>query len=147
MQLARSPEHLQAIASLPRVRPYIGGDGSSPVVAPDNWSRSVALEWLEGGIIFTPVSQGVYSAHLMFAPKTQNVVGKCKDALAYLFTHTDARRVVGKTPRDIRHAIRLARKVGMRHLFDTPQYSFCELTRDDWHKEVQSWVGSVPSHK
>jgi len=150
MHVARSPDHLKAISDHPRVRAYIGGDGVSPADPGASWDRSVALEWEEGGIIFTLVSQGVYSAHLVFAPKTQDTVGKCKDALTYLFTHTDARRVVGKTPRDIRHAIRLARNVGMRHLFDTPQYSFCEMTRGEWqqqHKDVQSWDGSGRLHK
>lgn len=99
----------------------------------DRFARSVVLEFEDGCIAFERISPQVYSAHWCFLPKAKDVVGKGRDALAYLFANTDALRVVGKTPLTLKAAIRAARKVGMRHLFDCSGWSFTELTRAQFH--------------
>ena len=131
MRVAVSPAHLEAVANHPRVRPYIGA-GTDPIAAGDSWQRTVALEWDEGGIVFMLEAPGVYSAHWVFLPKTKEVIGKAREALRYLFTHTDAQRVIGKTPLQLRHARKAALAAGMNHLFDCSGFSYCELTRSAW---------------
>lgn len=131
MRVADSPAFLEGVANNPRVRPYIG-PGTHEFRAGESWWRTLALEWGEGGIVFLDEGRGTYSAHWVFLPKTPDVVGKAREALRYLFTHTDARRVIGKTPLKLRHARKAAKAAGMRHLFDCDGHSFCELTRAQW---------------
>jgi hypothetical protein len=134
MRRARIPDFLESVANHPRVRPYIG-PGDHRVSAGVTWDSTVALEWREGGIVFMREATGVYSGHWVFLPKTPDVVGKAREALRYLFTHTDAQRVTGKTPLELRHARKAAQAAGMRHLFNCDGHSFTELTRDQWLKD------------
>jgi hypothetical protein len=134
MRRARIPDFLESCANHPRVFPHIGCT-EARFSAGASWERTVALEWREGGVVFVEEAPGVYSGHWVFLPKTKDVVGKARAALRYLFTHTDAQRVTGKTPLELRHARKAAQAAGMRHLFNCDGHSFTELTRDQWLKD------------
>ena len=135
MRVATSPAFLEAIANDPRVRPALGGEGEFRCTT---WAGTVALEWDEGGIVFRPEWPGVYSAHWLFLPHTKDVLGKASEALAYLFTHTDAAKVIGQTPLHLKHAIRAARNAGMRHIADLQGHSLSEMTRQEWNQRQRT---------
>ena len=133
MRVATTPDHLESVANHPRVRPYIG-PGSGEFRAGESWGRTVALEWDTGGIVFLLEAPGIYSGHWVFLPKTPDVIGKAREAIAYLFAHTDARKIIGKTPTHLKHALRAAKAAGMRHRFNCDGTSYTELTRHDFTK-------------
>lgn len=136
MKRSVSPDFLLTVANHPRVAPYTGAAWAQ--YDPQRWARTVALEWPDGGVVFERLDSGAWEGHWVFLPKAKDVVSKGREAIAYLFTHTDAQRVIGKTPTKFRHAIKAARAVGMRHLFDCRGLSFSELSRPQWltDKEV-----------
>jgi hypothetical protein len=112
---ATAPDHLERIANHPRVRPFIGGSGEFR--AGESWDRTIALEWDEGGVVFLAEAPGVYSAHLVFLPKTKDVAGKVRAALDYLMPdHAD--RVLADFPSGFRHVRRLAERIGFTHHHD-----------------------------
>lgn len=136
MRRSTGPDFLLAVAQHPRNAAYTGAAWAQ--YDPARWERTVALEWPDGGVVFERLQSGAWEGHWVFLPHAQGVVRKGREAIAYLFTHTDAQRVIGKTPTKFRHAIKAARAVGMRHLFDCRGTSFCELSRSQWltDKEV-----------
>lgn len=134
MKVATSPDFLAACAAHPRVAPYVGpwlGGNEA------KWPFCIGLEWESGGIVFEPSAPGVYAAHFMFLPKTQDVPGKCREALSHMFARTGANKVTGRTPVRFRHARQAAAAAGMRHLFNCAGYSYCEITRADWLKNKE----------
>ena len=131
MRIAVSPTFLESVANLPRVRPYIG-PGTHRFEAGESWARTVALEWAEGGVVFLRESPRVYSAHLVFAPKTPDPAGKLRAALGYLFTTTDCLRVIGETPARYRHVRKTAERAGLKHINDESGASHYALTRSQW---------------
>lgn len=133
MRRALCPAHLEAIANSPQVAARLGSDGTFRAGA--SWHRTVALEWDEGGVVFLREGPAVYSGHWVFLPKTKDVVGKGREALAYLFAHTDCLRVIGMTPQTNKAAIRAAKAVGMRVLHTRDGYVFSELTRAQWNTD------------
>lgn len=110
MKRAQLPDHLEAIANSPRIRPWLGGDGE--VKAGDTWARTVALQWPEGGVVFMHQGKGVYDAHLVFDRPT-DVLAKCKQALSYLFG-IGAKEVIATVPKGYWHVARIAKAAGMQ---------------------------------
>ena len=137
MKVSDSADFLESIANHPRVIRAIGCTAES-FVAGDSWNASIGLEWPTGGIVFVRESPGVYSAHLVFAPKTKEVIGKCRAALRYMFTKTPAHTITGKIPLTLRHARKVATAAGMQHLFDCDGQAYYRLTAREWikHKEA-----------
>jgi len=134
MKRATSPDFLLTVANHPRNAPYTGAAWAD--YDPRRWARTVALEWPDGGVVFEQLKSGAYEAHWCFLPRAKDVVRKGREAIAYLFTHTDAQRVIGKTPTKFRHAVKAARAVGMRHLFDCRGVSHSELSRFQWKNDA-----------
>lgn len=132
MKRAVDPAFLESIANHPSVRPYLGGDGKSEFRTEDTWAQTIALEWPEGGLVFLRHAPGLYSGHFVFLPHTPDVAGKCREALDYMFTQTDAERIFGTTPLPFKHAIRTAKRAGFRHTHTANGLSHCELTRQQW---------------
>jgi hypothetical protein len=131
VRVATSPAFLEGVANDPRVRPHIG-PGTHRFEAGESWARTVALEWDTGGIVFLREAEGVYSGHWVFLPKTPDVIGKARAALAYLFANTNANAVIGQTPVHLKHALRAAKAAGMRHLFTCDGIAHSAMTRQDW---------------
>lgn len=131
MRVARSPAFLEFVANHPRVRPYIG-PGTQRFEAGYSWFRTVALEWPEGGVVFLRELGTIYSAHLVFLPKTKDAAGKFRQALAYLFTNTDCQTVIGQTNTRWRHVRRTAEAAGLKHIKDEGGASHYALTRQAW---------------
>lgn len=131
MRVADSPDFLESVANHPSVRPYIGG-GNERVEAGESWPGCIGLEWPTGGIVFMPEGDGVYDAHLLFLPCTPDKLGKCREALRYLFTRTDARKVVGRIPETHLKARRIAQAAGMRLKHITDGYAHYALSARDW---------------
>lgn len=130
MRLARTPDHLEAIANHPRVRPYIG-PGTDEFRAGDSWAQTVAFEWDEGGVVFIREAPMRYSVHLVFLPKTKDPAGKLREALRRMFK-TDCREVVGMTPSKYRHVRKVAESAGMKHIKDEAGFSHYALTAKQW---------------
>ena len=133
MRVATGPEFLESVANHPRVIRAIGCAGDA-FAAGDSWADSIGLEWDEGGIVFHRTAPGIYSAHLVFLPKTRDVAAKCADALRYMFTRTGARVITGTIPLRLRHARQVAKTARMRHLFDCNGFAHYRLTVQDWRK-------------
>ena len=137
MKRAIGPEFLESIANHPRVIRNIGCKGEQ-FTAGESWKDSIGLEWPDGGLVFHRSSPGVYSVHIVFAPKAKDVADKCRDAFRYMFTRTPAHTLTGKVPMRLRHVRNMAIDSGMNHLFDCDGYAFYRLTAREWikHKRI-----------
>lgn len=136
MKRATSPDFLLTVANHPRNAPYTGAAWTE--YDPARWAHTVALEWPDGGVVFEQCRSGAWSFHWVFLPRAKDVVSKGREAIAYLFRHTGAQRVIGNAPTKFRHATKAASAAGMRHQFDCRGRSFFELSRTQWltDKEV-----------
>lgn len=122
MKRATAPDHLERIANHPRVRPFIGDTG--PILP------VIALEWDEGGVVFLEEAPGVFSIHLLFLPKTRDVIGKVRAALDYLMPdHAD--RVLADFPAGFKHVRRLCAPLGFAHHHDA--HGWAHYVKDDEH--------------
>jgi hypothetical protein len=141
VRVATSPEWLESIANDPRVFPYIARKGRASFDLSGVWADCIGLEFDTGGWVFHRVARGVYDAHTLFLPKSLDVRGKAKQALAYLFGR-DATLIIGRIPADLPHARRLARDMGLayshdlgvsvaREAGDVPLHEY-HLTREAW---------------
>lgn len=128
MRRAERPDFLESVANHPRVRPWIGGEGEFR--AGESWTRTVAVEWPEGGVVFVGEAPGIYSGHLVFAPKTRDVLSKVRQAIAYLFSHTDASLLVAQFPPTHWHVRKIVQSLGM-----TPEGDYYRLTAKDWQEQ------------
>lgn len=115
MKRATDPAFLESVANHPRVRPFLGGEGSFR--AGESWARTIALEWDDGGVVFLEEAPGVYSAHILFLPKAKDVLAKCREAMAYLMpAHAD--RLLADFPAGFRHVRRIVEACGLTHHSD-----------------------------
>lgn len=135
MRRATSPDFLLTVANHPRNRRYTG---AASEYDPARWEHTLALEWSDGGVVFEQLKSGAWDFHWVFLPRAKDVVRKGREAIAYLFEHTNAARVVGNAPTKFRHATKAAKAAGMKHLFDCRDRSYFELSRSQWltDKEV-----------
>ncbi len=129
MRRARIPDFLEYCANHPRVRPWIGGEGE--IRAGKTWDGTIALEWREGGVIFMRQSPGVYEGHLVFV-RVKDAMAKVREAVDYLFTHSDAIALTATVPEGYWHVARICRALGM-----TERGGHYVLTAQEWalHKE------------
>jgi hypothetical protein len=130
MRVATGPAFLESVANHPRVIRAIGCTAER-FEAGESWKDSIGLEWDTGGIVFIRHAPGWYSVHLVFLPKTPDVLGKCAEAARHMFTQTDARVLTGDIPTHLRHACRVARKM-MIHVGDQDGRSLFRLTAEEW---------------
>ena len=151
MRLSASPDFLQSVANDPRVFPAIASKGRGPFDLSAVWADCIGLEFDTGGWVFHQIAPGVYDAHTLFLPKSLDVRGKAREALAYLFTH-GATEIIGRIPADLPHARRLARDMGLTYSHDLPAtigresgsvaYQEFHLTRQAWLNQTESENGS-----
>jgi hypothetical protein len=106
---------LETIANHPCVRPFLTTADEFRCGEP--WERTVALEWDEGGVVFVEQAPGVFSAHVLFLPKTRDVAGKVQQALDYLMPAL-ADTVLADFQSDYRHVRALAERLGFTHHSD-----------------------------
>jgi len=130
---ATDPAFLLSVANHPRNRHYTGAAWGD--YDPQRWAKTVALEWPDGGVVFERVSDAAWEGHWCFAPKAKDVVAKGRQAIAYLFSHTNAQRIIGKTPASYRHARKAAEAVGMQVLFTCNGFCHSQLCRADFKEE------------
>ena len=136
MKVSESPAFLESVANHPRVIRAIGFTGDR-FEAGDSWNWSIGLEWPTGGIVFVREAPGVYSGHLVFAPKTKDVLGKTRQAIRYLFTRTPAHTLTGAIRLENLPARRIARAL-MNHQHDQDGFSHYLLTARDWRTRKDS---------
>ena len=144
MKVSDSPAFFERIANDPRVFPAIARKGREPFDLSGIWPDCIGLEFDTGGWVFHRVSEGVYDAHTLFLPKSLDVRGKAKEALAYLFGN-GATLIIGRIPADLPHAKRLARDMGLTYSHDLdvtmPKQSGdvaiheYQLTREAWESQ------------
>ena len=136
MNVSKSANFLESIANHPRVIRAIGFSGER-FAAGESWNWSIGLEWPSGGIVFVRESPGVYSGHLVFAPKTRDVLGKTRDAFRYMFTRTPAHTITGQIRLENLPARRIARAL-MNHTHDHEGFSHYALTAREWRTRKDS---------
>lgn len=114
--------HLNDVANDESVLPFLGFGGQgrldlSPII---NDPANVAIESEHGGFIAVNQGAGQYEVHSMFLPEGRGAGSAALAAVAfrYMFTATDALRIVTKVPASNPAAASLARAVGFRPAFE-----------------------------
>jgi hypothetical protein len=126
------PDFLNAVANDAAVRPWLLGDGVidlGPLLADE---RNVALVNDAGGFVLTANGLGDYEVHTMFMPGADDVAGAARECAAWVFSNTDAMRIVTKCPRDNLRARKLAEATGLRVVFEMPAWACLALDIDAW---------------
>lgn len=112
---------VRALAVDPAIFPHISDDFTSD---PKQWKpiESESVVYLvasdkEGpcGIgVFLPDTWACWKAHIAFLPRSYgaDALGRFREMLAWMWQHTQARRIVGEIRRDNTLAIRFARRAG-----------------------------------
>lgn len=110
-----SPDRLNEIANHPEVLPWVRGPlpgplDLTPVVAD---RRNVALVGAHGAMVFAAVQPGIYEVHTLVEPAGRGrwTVAMAHDALAWMFTRTDAVELLTRCP-----AGNVAAKALCRHM-------------------------------
>lgn len=78
--------------------------------------RNVLLTTEGGGVLFAHLGGGVYDAHIQFLPefRGKHALNAARDAVRWLFTHTEAVAITARIPAYARGSEYIARAVGFR---------------------------------
>ncbi len=131
MRVSDSPAFLEGVANHPRVFPHVRSP-IDPFQFGAAWLECLAVEWDTGGVVFHRRGDE-WQAHLLFLPRTPDVLDKCREALAYAYGN-GAEVVTGEIPEHLKHACRVAGAL-LHHEHTTDGLAHYRLTRADWHKE------------
>ena len=122
----------------------IGGLDAQPLL---DDPRNVLLTTKGGGVLFAYQGGGVYDAHIQFLPgfRGKNALNAARDAVKWLFTHTDAVAITARIPVYARGSEYIARAVGFRFREKQPRSWPCDngpidaklytLTRSSWGQD------------
>lgn len=146
MALSRTldPRALNAAANHPDVRPWLGGDGPLDLTGVVSDPRNICIAGEHGGFVLQGLGAGEYEVHTLIAPDGRaGLLSAYRAGLRYVFTATDALRLVTKVPDCNRPAARLAKAAGFRELFrreacwptpggDRCGVAYLALGFDDW---------------
>lgn len=138
------PTFLNSIANHPDVLPWLGApDGPVDVSPLVEAIQNIAIEGPAGGWILVHLEPGVYELHTMFLPegRGKSYLAASKEALRYVFVHTDATEILTKCP-DTNGAARMAAATaGFRERFrrdgvwtDGSGVSYQGFTIEDWRQ-------------
>ncbi len=110
---------LNRVSNPPSVRPWLGGEGKvdwSPIV---EHAGNVALVNEHGGWVFQQLMPGLYEAHSQFLPEGRGrpMFEAAREAIRYLFTHTECTEIVSKVPLANAGAVGLSRWSGFEERF------------------------------
>ena len=130
MRVSTVPDFLESVANDPRVLPNVSPDGS-PVRLGDRWGDCIGLEWDEGGFVFHRHDPVTYEVHTLFRPKTRDVDGKAREALAHVFG-LGAETILTQVAKDLPHVRRFALRHGFRTFGQGEGRDYMELTRKEW---------------
>lgn len=115
--------HYNSVANHPTVRAWLGGDGASdaPIVLDSVLENpaNVALATGHGGFIAVALGSGRYDVHSMFLPegRGREATDAQRDAVAYMFSATDATELRTTVPTTNQAAGLFARRAGFELLF------------------------------
>lgn len=132
---------LNEVANHPDVRPWLGGEGVLDLTPAALDPNSILLEATGGGWLLHPIMPGVYELHTMFLPRARGraYFAAAREALRWVFTHTDALEIVTKCPDDNGAARMAASIVGFRERFRREDawkpgvgISYQVFSLDDW---------------
>lgn len=150
MKIAQTPDFLQSVIDHPKVKPWMGPDGTDMVPLSAVFDDGIAFEFETGGFFFHRLGDGVYEVHTIFLPGTKEAFAACQAVAHYMFCGTECTKIVTKVPEDNIPAWKLTEKMGFRadhvrpkaytrggKLHDVRHYS---LHMDDWGKDRPQWV-------
>lgn len=108
----------EAIGNADYVRPLLGGEGALDLGAFMRDARNVALAIDRGGFLFQSLGCGAYEVHTLFWPAKSaddaaQTMQAARDAMAWMFCHTDCVQLVTKVPLHNSRARGLAERAGM----------------------------------
>lgn len=113
---------LNVVANDPSVLPSLGFGGDAPLDLSEIVENpaNVAIVGEHGGFIAVNQGAGQYEVHSLFLPEGRGGAAAALALVAfrYMFTATDAQRIVTKVPESNRAAASLARHVGFRPAFE-----------------------------
>lgn len=147
-----SPRNINAILNHPSVYPWVNGAVSgdldiSPVLADP---RHVALFGEHGGVIFIHHQGGLYEAHTQVLPEGRGkwTVDMVNEALAWMFTHTDAVEIMTRVPEGNRAAKGLAIAIHGKYEFTNPRGWIKDgksIPAEIYALRIQDWMRFAPS--
>lgn len=133
-------ERLNAVVNHPEVRGFVGPgtnriDLTQLVANPAN----VLLMREGGGLFFGQHEEGIYEVHTQFVPEARGeiAVEATRDALRWMFTHTDAREIVTKVDPVNKGALGLVRAIHGELRFKRGDIGHYALPIDAWAGKCQ----------
>lgn len=131
------------LANHPAIRPFIGG-GLEPLdltAVCQNPANVILVVEGAGAWLLQMLMPGVYELHTMFLPEARGraYFAAAKEALAYMFSRTDALEIITKCPDDNGGARMASAVIGFRERFRRegawetgPGISYQVFSIDDW---------------
>lgn len=108
-----SEEYIRAIATHPRVWPWISEEEDDPSKFVPDFARTIYLR-VDGGYLgFRPFTRSCWEIHISLLPKTAQAAEKALAAIGWMRAY-GVPQLLAKIPAPNRHAIRLAKAVGFR---------------------------------
>ena len=103
--------YIKAIATHPRVWPWISEDEDRPEDYEPDMRRTAYVRVPGGYLSFRPFTRSCWEVHICMLPKTRDVKEKTKAALDMMRAHGIA-SFLAKIPAPNRHALKLAESLG-----------------------------------
>lgn len=132
---------LSHTANLPKVRPWMGGEGEIDLRPAALDPRNVFLQHSAGGFTVMPLYEGVYECHTIFQPLTSPkvILAAILEAQEYMFARTDCEMILTKVPENNVGASWLADHSGFQYSFRRDEawpggvgVSYRKLPLDTW---------------
>ena len=144
--LSRDAELLNRVVNDPSVFPFVslGMEGPfdmSPLV---NDERNLFFANEHGGFLLINKGDRIYDIHTQFLPegRGRSAIRDGREAMTYMFTHTDCRALMTFCPLNNKPAATLARLVGMTRFKTEVALGVAgdtySITREEWKCQQQS---------
>ena len=141
IQRTLKADFLNSVANHPEVRPWLGGKGDVDWQSFLDDTGNVGLVCEDGGFVFCKLADGLYEVHSQFLPGA-SAIQSLRDALAWMFTHTDAAEIGTRVAADNPAARGLALGVKAKRDFSLVtdpktggQVTFFSMTLANWALE------------
>jgi hypothetical protein len=147
--------HLNAIANHPAVYPWVRGPHEGPIDCTALLCEPgiYALMGEHGGVLFRRLQGGLYEAHSQYLPSGRGewAVAASRQAMHWMFTHTDAAELITRCPdgnlgaKALARA--LARSVGGVLEFRSQRGWVKDgriIPADVWRVTLQDWLRTAP---
>lgn len=128
---------LNEVANHPEVRPWLGGDGASPIdytIAIERYPGTFAIVFECGGFVFVPHEGGELEFHTQFLPEGRGRIALdcAREAMAWLFSDGGWTALKTYVPHSNKAALGLVRLCGFERTHDDDANSY-------WCLKVEAW--------